>query len=100
MPVAERVPAVPAYPRFSAAGTNQFSCIRPGQYGFPVFIRRKDPKLGEKYQSYPPTYLRNIEKGKTKKKSWCQYVFLEVALKSVNQAEWAPRNRDKSARLL
>jgi hypothetical protein len=27
----------------------------------------------------PPTYLRNIEKGKKEKKSWYQYIFLGVA---------------------
>jgi hypothetical protein len=32
-----------------------------------------------KSRPQPPTYLRNIEKGKREKKFWYQYVFLGVA---------------------
>jgi hypothetical protein len=44
----------------------------------------KNPNLGEKSRPQPPTYLRNIEKEKTEKKSWYQYVFLGGA--RVNEA--------------
>jgi len=36
----------------------------------------KKPRLREKSRPQSPTYLRNIEKEKTEKKSWYQYIFL------------------------
>jgi hypothetical protein len=35
-----------------------------------------------KSRSKPPTYLRNIEKGKRENKSWYQYIFSEFARES------------------
>jgi len=44
-----------------------------------------------------PTYVRNIEKGKSQKKSWYQYIFLGFASKSLglpqNSVEAQARGR-------
>jgi len=44
------------------------------------FLERTEP--GRYFGRDLPIYIRNVEKAKKEKKSWYQYVFLEVAIKS------------------